>query len=521
MDNDISDVRIYSLDERFIIMRSGRLGLTAVLVLMMLLTTAGMTSAGVSAEDGPEADVPSNFNQDELGWVTSVKDQGKHGTCWSFGFIASAETSLISRGYADADIDLSEAHLAYFIYNYPDGENPDILVNNTGHPAYEIGGAAEGGSLMCTTGSGLVSEDLVPYSSLDQGYVDEALRYSSEYTVDFTRTYSSKQIDDAKALMIEGYGCTLSVYMERPRTVDDDYSDTKQTLYVSAPNDQGHSMQLVGWDDDYPAANFHDDEGKSPSENGAWLVKNSWGTDEENDKNGYVWVSYESSIKRCIVVGACPTISTSIHGAHNTYQYDTTFMNQYIKTENTASISNVYTAKEDEYLDKISFFTGGNATYTMQIYTGLDSSADPTDGKSRMEESITGTTIGMMEYCIVDVSMYRIHLSEGERFSIVLNLSSEGYIRLFGSIVNEGGEVENHPYLETGRSFLNKGDGWADAAELPSDGDTSPCAFRIRAYTAEYLPVIVHGDTTALAIFAALLATAVAASAVYITMRKR
>ena len=90
---------------------------------------------------------------------------------------------------------------------------------------------------------------------------------------------------------------------------------TKKWKYLS-PNwaqytydsvfDNSHSVCIVGWDDDYPKENFN--EGHQPPENGAFLARNSWGSDynefptngyrhwgieqEENKHNGYFWVSY-------------------------------------------------------------------------------------------------------------------------------------------------------------------------------------------------------------------------------------
>ena len=47
-----------------------------------------------------------------------------------------------------------------------------------------------------------------------------------------------------------------------------------------------HAISIVGWDDNYSVENFS--ENARPSNNGAWIVKNSWGNIRE-----YMYVSYE------------------------------------------------------------------------------------------------------------------------------------------------------------------------------------------------------------------------------------
>ena len=64
-----------------------------------------------------ESALPSRYDMREKGIATPVKLQYPWGTCWSFGGIAAAETSILSamgKTYDEYPLDLSELHAAWF-----------------------------------------------------------------------------------------------------------------------------------------------------------------------------------------------------------------------------------------------------------------------------------------------------------------------------------------------------------------------------------------------------------------------
>ena len=64
------------------------------------------------------------------------------------------------------------------------------------------------------------------------------------------------------------------------------YNEKTNAKYVNSTEIGNHVISIVGWDDNYSKDNFL----ITPPGDGAWIVKNSWGS--EWGDNGYMYVSY-------------------------------------------------------------------------------------------------------------------------------------------------------------------------------------------------------------------------------------
>lgn len=59
------------------------------------------------------------------------------------------------------------------------------------------------------------------------------------------------------------------------------YNSLTAAYYCPEGHITNHAVNIVGWDDDYSSDNF----ATKPEGNGAWIVRNSWGS--EYGKDGY------------------------------------------------------------------------------------------------------------------------------------------------------------------------------------------------------------------------------------------
>jgi C1A family cysteine protease len=211
----------------------------------------------------PLADVaalPASFdlrNVSGQNYVSGIRDQGACGSCVAFASVAGMEgTARYGPRVPSMDIDLSEAHL---YYGY--GSTVGVTCDTGWMPLPAL--------TFCTTG-GITFEAEWPYSagnsnggSLPAGWSHH--RAKATGTQDLTN-----KVDQIKAhLLATGpvTGC-LIVYT--------DFFSYRSGVYeqASGREEGGHCLAIIGYDD----------------AQGAWIVKNSWGTGW--GMNGYGLIKY-------------------------------------------------------------------------------------------------------------------------------------------------------------------------------------------------------------------------------------
>lgn len=212
--------------------------------------------------------LPDSFDLRTTGKLTAVRNQGGYGTCWAFATVGSLESALLPTSTQD----FSEDHMALASGYFSAGATAD--------DHYNTGGNYEMSTAYMARWGGPVFESDQPYGT---GYVVPGL-FARAHVQDVSwlpaRT-SPADNDAIKAALVEHGAVGTTMYWTSAA-----YRSATRSYYYTGTTGSNHAVDIVGWDDSYSATNF----ATTPAGNGAWLVRNSWGTSWGD--GGYFHVSY-------------------------------------------------------------------------------------------------------------------------------------------------------------------------------------------------------------------------------------
>ena len=411
--------------------------------------------------------IPSGILTDSY---PSIRNQSPYGTCWGFAPTSLAELSVLNND--GTLLDLSELHSIYFAYHYTSADGKDgVKYLPTASSNYLFMGGDP--SFIYHTYAnwvGAADEKTAPYSeaaaTLESGLSNDIAMNDSAHLRNF---YIVNKADRKyiKQLIKEYGGVGMSYYD------DNQYYDYSTNSYYSTVSDNtNHAISVVGWDDDKVT---------NSSNKGAWLVRNSWGSDEYSHF-GYFWMSYdEPSIYDRVYALDCvsDTGSSDDDFYDHNYQYDLSAYSQYgwIGNGTSSTIANIFTATGTQLLKAVGVETQNpNINYTVNIYTDIANSSNPESG------TLVRTQTGSFTYQgFHTIKMDNpLTLTKGETFSVVIKLESmdgkSGAYYVMESKYNLGNAASWYCGGEKGQSFYYNY-GWRDMVESMGGN------VRIKAYT--------------------------------------
>jgi C1A family cysteine protease len=396
------------------------------------------------------ASYPARYDLRSLGKLPPIGNEGQYNACWAFAALDSLESCLLPgdpESFSQDNLLLASGF---------DGASYDSSGNDLEATAYLARWAGPVSAAAESYGAGAIPPGLLPLK-----HVQEVLILPPR---------SGPHDNGVFKWAVMTYGAVdVALYADAGMTSSTDsaaYRVATSAYYYASPQSPNHAVDIVGWNDAYPASNF----ATRPPGNGAFLVRNSWGSSWGS--GGYFWVSYYDA-----VIGkqdnAVFDDAESPANYSRIYQYDPLGWTRqagigYAST--SAWFANEFRASASEQLVAVSFYTA-TAAARYRVYVSLG-------GLQGKHLAATGT-LGLPGYHTVQL-LTPLQLVAGRPFAVAVKLTTPGSrypIPLEERISGYSDAASAAP----GQSFISSnGVTWTDLTTVAGQRESNVC---LKAFT--------------------------------------
>ena len=383
---------------------------------------------GLQVDPGVLTAPPASYDLRTLGRVTSVKNQGAFGTCWAFASLGSLESGLLTT----ETWDFSEDNLAL----------------TSGFGPFSEGLYNHGGNLYMSTAylarwGGPVTETADKYGD---SYTPSGLtpsKHVQEINWIPARGSATDNTNIKNAVMQYG-AAYVAMYWS-----DSSYKSSTSSYYYYGGTGTNHAVLIVGWNDSYSASNF----ATRPAGNGAFIVKNSWGT--TFGSAGYFYVSYYDTAFGRSDVMAVFNDAEPTGNYTGVYQYDPLGNVVDYGYSTTRWFANAFTAQSTSSIAAVGFYTlTPNTTY--QVYTGTSISS---------KTLRTSGTLSYMGYHTVTLPT-PVSITSGQTFVVFVKVTAPSSAYLVALEYPYSG-YSGAATASAGQSYVSSdGTNWTDVTTL-------------------------------------------------------
>ena len=336
----------------------------------------------------------SSFDLRTQGKVSPVRNQGALGTCWSFATYGSLESSFLPA----QPFDFAEDHLV-LTNGFDTGATATEKYNHGGNLWYSTAYLTRWGGPVLESddayGDGVTPAGLSP-----RAHVQDVTLYAARA--------SATDNDRVKYALTTHGAVYVAMSWQNGASC---YNATTRAYYYDGSATTNHAVLVVGWDDGYAAANFT----TAPPGDGAFIVKNSWGTGW--GASGYFYVSYyDTRFNR-------DDYAATFEGDPGGAEYDTVYQHDPLGgvsdfgsgSSTTFWGANRFTAAGDATLSAVGFYAEvPNTAY--EVWVGASTSS--------LSQAATGT-LPQMGFHTVTLPAGPA-LRAGDQFVVAVRLTTPG-----------------------------------------------------------------------------------------------